>query len=430
MNLHRSISLSFMVTVSILVLNTLTGIVLARSLLPTDRGLLAAALLWPNVILAIVFPGLGEAVLVSVAKAEADMSRIVGSAYLIAFAASLVTVVIGLLTIPALLGGDQLEAKSASLHFLIAMPFSAGIYTAMGILNGLGHLKAIQGLRLSVVMIATLGILALWLTNTLTAYSAVTPYIVANVLVFVATLYLVFNSVRVTPRINRASLTGLLSFGLKGHFGNISSLVNLRLDQMLISIMLPPAALGIYTVAVTLASGPLLVGTSVQIVTTPAIARLGDLAAKTNRLRTLASTTFIMSSLIAIPLLLVMPQLCRLLFGADYHDATPVARILTLAAVMASIAIVMRAALLGLSLPFQSSLAEALASILTVAGLLLFLRPYGLISAGIVSLVAYSASAVYGTTAAAWHLDAKPLSLLRFSVPPQLHSRLKYWTRV
>ncbi len=97
-------------------------------------------------------------------------------------------------------------------------------------------------------------------------------YIVSNLLTLGVAAVFVWKSGHLTYRIDIKLVSSLLVYGIKSHLSNISLSLNERLDQLLISALLVSTQLGLYVVAVTMATPVVMIGISIATVAFPAIA--------------------------------------------------------------------------------------------------------------------------------------------------------------
>src|SRR5206468_947491 len=80
----------------------------------------------------------------------------------------------------------------------------------------------------------------------------------------------------------------------------------------------------------------------------------------------------------------------RVVYGDEFAGASTALRILLPGSVLYAAAFVLQAGLSSLNRPFTAAAAQVLGLVVTVVGLLLFLREGGITAAAIVSTVAYS----------------------------------------
>jgi O-antigen/teichoic acid export membrane protein len=177
--------------------------------------------------------------------------------------------------------------------------------------------------------------------------------------------------------------------GFKTWLGAMAYTANIRLDQFLMITVVSPRELGLYAVAVSLATASTALTSAVG---PPLLTRTA--AGQTILPQTLRMTLLLTAGVSAV-LAAAAPLLLRWLFGAEFADATTMTLVLLLAAIPFAGGAVIGSALQGDGTPGIPSLAEGMALVITIAGLALTLKPLGALGAALVSLVAYTSSFVF-----------------------------------
>jgi O-antigen/teichoic acid export membrane protein len=224
----------------------------------------------------------------------------------------------------------------------------------------------------------------LFIAGDLTVRSAAILTIAGGVLSGVPVLPVL--SVR-TLRFARAAVAGALSFGVRAWIGGLASLLNVRLDQLVMVTAVSSRELGLYVIAATLSSMSGTVADSIGGAVYPRIAK-GELTLAPVALRLGLWSTAIGNAVVAIAAPIAIP----LLFGHDFAGALPMALVLLAAAVPLAGTHVLTRALVAADQPGWTSVGELMALGVTIPGLLILLGPLGGLGAAIVSLIAYSSS--------------------------------------
>jgi O-antigen/teichoic acid export membrane protein len=128
--------------------------------------------------------------------------------------------------------------------------------------------------------------------------------------------------------------------------------------------------------------------------------------------RTVQLTLFT-ATVIAVVLMVTAHWLVGFLVGSAYRDAVNIARVLLVASVFLSMNSTLTALLKAVGRPLQAGLGASLALLVTVAGLILLVPPYGIMGAAVVSLAAYAVSATFMLQRAARELEL-PVGALLF----------------
>jgi len=181
----------------------------------------------------------------------------------------------------------------------------------------------------------------------------------------------------------------ILAFGTRAQVGSLMTLVNLRLDFLLLGALAGSAVLGVYAIASRYAELLRLPPLAVYWVYYPRFARAGRAAAAAQA-RALMPRLGLLSLAAAAPLALAAPLVIPLLYGAAFRPAVLAAQLLCVGLVGEGLGGVVTAFLYGTGRPGLNSMA-VLAGLATTVGLDLVLIPrYGLLGAAVASCVAYA----------------------------------------
>jgi O-antigen/teichoic acid export membrane protein len=387
------LGVSFASSTAIQLLNVLTGVLLARTLGPVGRGELAALLLWPTMLASVGSLGVMDAATYYSARSRSGTGTIVGSALALGMCQSAFLIAGGVLVLPLVLSHYDQHVLYAAYLFLSFIPINIVTLSLAGVINGLHRFAWFQSLRLLVVGGIACGFVFLASIHALTLQKAAIVYLAANLLTLTTAVVLYRLADRSRLRFSCRVARELLSFGVRSHLGNVSSLLNERLDQLVISAFLAPAKLGLYVIAVTLTSVTNLVGSSVSFVSLPTLARLRGLEERTAAARRLIGLTAVTSVAVTLPLIVFTPFVIDLAFGNAFRGAVLVSRILLFAGIILSTNRVLSSSLMGLGRPLDAGIAESVALFATFVGLATLLPAFGLLGAGLASFLAYSVSA-------------------------------------
>lgn len=403
---------SLLASAAIQALNVVTGILLARALGPLGRGQLTAILLWPLVLATVGSLGVTDSVTYHAARRSSTVGTLAATSAVLAGVQSTLLVGIGVVVVPEALSGYGPSTVHLAILFLAVIPFNLATLYVMGILNGLHRYTRFQAVRVLVIAFTAAGLIALRVAGALTVRGAVLVYLAANATTALVAGVLLLSAARLELQASYGLARELLVFGIKSHASNVSGLLNERLDQLVISIFLAPARLGLYVVAVTMTSITNLVGASVSFIALPAVARLDTDTERAEAARRYIAATVVLSTLTAAPALLLTGWLIDLLFGVAFGGATDVCRVLLLAAFVLSTGRVVQAVLKAINRPLDAGIAETLALVVTVAALAVLLPAIGIMGAGVASLLAYVTSTAFALYRAGHVLNVPPLALL------------------
>jgi O-antigen/teichoic acid export membrane protein len=191
------------------------------------------------------------------------------------------------------------------------------------------------------------------------------------------------------PRPDLALTREGLGFGLRAWMGTLASLANQRLDQLLMIPLVPARELGLYAVAVTIASLSTILSSQIVTVVLPRIAA-GEHDLLPIAMRCLFIVVFVTEVALAIgTTFLLVP-----IFGADFAGARGLVYVLLLAWLAQSGVSTLSQSLVAAGRPATASIAEGVAVAITLPGLLVLLPSMGAMGAALVSLAAYSTTLV------------------------------------
>lgn len=381
--------MSFAISGGVQALNVVTGVLLARGLGVEGRGQLAAALLWPAMITALGCIGMPDSTTFHASRRRGELGTLAGTSLAIGIAQSVVLCAAGVAIVHVALARYGAHVVDVATIALAYIPLYLLTLYLLNILNGLGRATAFHALRLTVVAGVAAGLIVLSLGGRTTVLAATIVYLAAHLAVGLAALVIVLRE-RVRLSFDVRLARSILGFGIRSHLNSVATQLNDRLDQIVISILLAPASLGIYVIAVTLTSLTSMVGSSVTLVAGPVIAALPEGPERTAAARRYVQITAAASIAIVLPMIVFAPNLIRLFFGDEFTGGTTVCRILLVASVLLATGRSLGAILTAAGRPLAAGVPEALGLGVTVTALALLVPAFGLVGAGFASLIAYS----------------------------------------
>ena len=219
------------------------------------------------------------------------------------------------------------------------------------------------------------------------------PLLGATVSLVVAVWDLTRRGIRLLPRLRRALAVEMLRFGIKGYLGRVANTLSWRLDMMILSTLGSAEAVGYYAVATKVAETVRPLSGSLNFVLRPLFASLPVEEARTHGVRLLRS--FFAINLIAVASLwLACGIVVDRLFGPEFATAIPACRILLVGLVGFGIDGVLNGFNVGTGRPEFNAYAAVVGLVITLAGDLTLITPYGLTGAAVTSAVAYTAKAL------------------------------------
>lgn len=114
----------------------------------------------------------------------------------------------------------------------------------------------------------------------------------------------------------------LINYGYKAHLSNILAFVNYRADMLLLSFFIGPAAVGVYTVAVSITEKLWLLSSAISTVLLPRLSQLSNDEEKRKLLTPLiARWVFWITMLASIVLAAIGSYVIQMIFGNEFEEA-------------------------------------------------------------------------------------------------------------
>jgi O-antigen/teichoic acid export membrane protein len=377
----------------------ITAPLIAHALGAERRGLLAAVAVPLGVGAYILQLGLGQFAINRVAKGD-RVNVVFGS---LALPLIVVGGLVGVLS-PAiahgLSGGRQPVQTYLTIGFLM-MPITLLIYLSMSIATGLARWRALAVARLVSPLLMCVGVVALAVIGRLTLEGAIVLTLVSGLLPILALGSILRRAF--PPSVDLALVRRGLSFGSRASAGVIATMANQRLDQLLMVPLVPARQLGLYTVAVTIASLSAVLTSQIVTVVLPRIAA-GETRLLAQATRYVVFVTVVTGLVIAAATwLLLVP-----FFGSDFANARPLVYVLVIGWVSLAGLSTLSQGLPAVGRPGAPSVGEMISLAITVPGLVVLLPTMGAMGAALISVLAYTTTLGVLIVIAARHLGDRP----------------------
>ena len=386
-----------------LIAGLITAPLLAHALGADGRGLLAAVAVPLGVSGYILQLGLGQFAVNRVAQGTR------------------VNVIFGSLAVPLIVVGGLVGAVSPEIAHvlsggrepveryltigLVMTPVTLLIFLSMSIATGLARWRVLAVARLVSPLIMCVGVVVLAVLGELTLVGAMILTLVSGLLPIVA----LWSILRLgfPPSVNTRMIRDGLSFGSRASVGVIATMANQRLDQLLMIPLVPPRQLGLYSVAVTIASLSAVLASQIVTVVLPRISA-GESHLLAQATRYVVYVTLATGALVSLATwLLLVP-----LFGADFAEARPLVYVLVIGGVSLAGLSTLSQGLPAVGRPGAPSIGEMISLGITVPGLIVFLPTMGAMGAALVSVVAYTTTFAVLIAIAVKHLGHRPADYL------------------
>lgn len=351
-----------------------SGVAVARTLGPTDRGYLALLVLLPAVLQQVGTLGLPLSTTYFIAKDERDEPAVRRSLVAPAVLQAVVLVALQGFLLYLLLDGQPGAMRDAAIVSLALLPGAIADMYGKALLQGQGRYRAFNILRNATIAFYLAGLAAVWLVDAADIVGIMVAWVSANLLSGALTLIVALHG-RPPHAAEHAGVSRrrMLEFGLLGLLGSLSPVATFRLDQAVVGLFLSARELGLYVAGLAFTNLPVVISRGVAMIALPEVARATPekRQAATRRFVWLATA---LSSVVVAILILAAGELVPLLFGPDFTEAVTITRILLIGAVFTGARRVLTDSVSGSGRPGLGSAVE-LVSWIVLVPLLLVLAP-------------------------------------------------------
>lgn len=273
------------------------------------------------------------------------------------------------------------------------------VFTQLPVAVGKGVLQGLEDMRGTnlVIGLEELAFLpayaALWAVGAREAGLIIWALIIADAVVALYAWARIFRRAEgiAVGRPDRALVTEIVHFGIRGQVGGVVGLLNLRLDFAVLGAIAGPAALGVYAIASKYAELLRLPGLAITWVMYPRIARQGEQQVARS-IRGLIPKAIAVTVVGALALAAAAGVVLPAVYGAEFAAAVTPAWILLGGLVLQGASGLATAYLYGTGRPGLSSLGLGVGLAMTIVLDFLLIPHFGTIGAATASTVAYLSS--------------------------------------
>lgn len=382
----RSTLATYAAQIAVVFTSFVTSVLLARYLGPADRGIAAIAVLTPSILVAIITPGYSTVIVPFMGHPTAKNQEVVAFVNATALAASAVS---SLLYVPiALVAVSAVGAAPGTMALSwLLVPMSILNLGAAYLTIGLGKVS----LRaMGAIAQAVAGLCLTWiaLVGGLGPAAAVVG-VAGGLVVSLGFLGLVVRrsvSLR-SLRLPLGTARRMLAFGLRGQAGQVAQFLNYRLDSVILAVIAGPSAVGLYSVATSVAEGGGLIASAASTAAYPRFVR------DTSSVWSVLAWTTLSTVLLVAGIAVLGPFAIPILFGGAFAPAiTPMLVLLPGVIALAPLR-VLSVATTAIGRPGLASLASVVGLCVTVGLDVALIPRAGAVGAGVASSVAYVVSA-------------------------------------
>lgn len=384
----RPFATTLAVNVSMTVFSAGAGLIIARAIGPSGRGEYAAIVAWFGLFLVIGEVGQTAATTYFSARDPQSAPRVLATSRRIMTVTGSVATILGLSIAPLLAHGSWSLTLGYWTVFASCLPTFVGASYTFTLQAR--DLSAWNIVRISQPAMYLTTVVAAWLSDSLTLEVA-SAGLAATVTLQTVVAYVLCRRGRLTGGAYHGPLARpLIRYGVSQVASSAPTVVNTRLDQILLSQMARSSNLGLYAVAVSLSSLASPVIATIGNVLFPRFsAEARDARRWANERRALA-VALAVSMAITLSVALASGLAVPILFGARFKDAIPLVWILAPGGVFLAVGLTAADLLRARGRPGTIARSQALAAVFTLMALIALLPRFGATGA------AWTSSGAYG----------------------------------
>lgn len=385
--LVRDVAISYVFTAATLVVNLVTGIIIVRLLGLAGRGEVAAILALAQVATWVFAMGCNQAASFHLARHPDQGGVLIGSWLVLLIPFAVLGVAVSVAVFPIALSAQREEVVVMAQIFAITIVMTLVLELLNGAILGdhrfvlWNWVRFAQPAGVAVLYVVLWRLDALTVSSALIANAAMLAAIVLGVGLWALRRY-------GRPRAEAHLARSTFWYGFRVHGSSVAGTVNARLDLAIIPAFLGATSVGLYSVAANVA---MIVGTlagTIVALVLPAAARRAERGAST-----VVASMYVglaIGVLGAVVIALLADVVLRALYGGGAVAAAQPLRVLLVGYVLLIPALVLSQGLSAANRPFTGTLPQIVGSVVTVVGLLLFLRDGGIMAAAWVTTSAYA----------------------------------------
>jgi len=364
---------SLLSRISILCINVATGILVARTLGPSGRGIAAAISLWPFVMSGLLTLGVPAALRYHLPRNRAGSRELLSCAIVMSGVLGLIAAAAGYAIVPYVLGRYSAAVIAFGQLMMICAPSMLWIDILQGYYESTGDFKRASA-TIYLPPLLTLAALAILVAiHALTPFAVPLAYELPFVLMSAGTIISMRRFLGI-PHNLRERAASLIHYGLRAYGLDILSTLAGRIDQALVVGLLSPESFGYYVVAISGSRIPGVIGTALNTVLFPKASGLcaADAISLVNRS---ARLSFACTAVAAAAFILALPVLVPFAYGTDFSQVTGLAALLTISVVFGTAASTFGQAFMATGKPEIATLVQALGVAVTIP-LMIVLIPH------------------------------------------------------
>ncbi len=277
----KNVSLTFAAKIALLIIGVFNSIILVRALGAGGKGLFSLGILSAAVIFNFANMGVGTASGYFLGRKKVNLEVLAGNWLSL-------SVIIGVI-----ITGISIAAAPAVTRFvlpavpfnviiisLLSIPFLVFVYNFQMLFRANSDFKSFNAIEIiqKLVFLIVFPVFVIFFSRS-RVILAISVYTFSYIVMALVVSVKWSRVIRLRFRWDNNLVWSTLRFGIQGHFANILTFLNLRLDMLLINFFLNPAAVGFYSISVMISERIWYFPDSLGIVLFPRVAHGNDVEA-------------------------------------------------------------------------------------------------------------------------------------------------------
>ncbi|HST54662.1 MAG TPA: oligosaccharide flippase family protein [Solirubrobacteraceae bacterium] len=354
----------------------ITGPLQARSLGPSGRGDLAAILVPLTILPTLLDLGLTAYIVRARARGE-PRNVLLGSLVPLSLAFSLVGVAAAFPLAHLIANGRGIVQTGITVGLLMS-PIWVISLTAQGIPWGEERWRLLTFVRIAAPVVTALSMIVLYTVDSLTVASAFVVFIGASLISTAPLVAVMARSGR--WQFKRDTMREGTRFGAKAWLGSLFNATDARLDQLLMAGLVSPRELGLYAVAVNVASFPNSFIGAIATAINPRVAQGNNELVKRS-----CRVSVLLITFATIAMAVVVPIMIRVLFGSAFNGAILLTWVLLVSTISGTVSAALLSALSASGHPGAAARTQMFVLAPTVIALVVLLPSTGALGAAVIA---------------------------------------------
>jgi O-antigen/teichoic acid export membrane protein len=370
-----------------LVAYLVSGVVSARALGPDGRGITAALTMVIQLAAFLFAMGVARSLSYFIARRPEDGPTLFTTWTLMLLPLSAVAIGLTQLLLPTIFATDGEQAIEIGRWFAFTIVLAVAMELAYGLLLGVQDFFFYNALRFAQPALIAAVFAVLWARDELTVESALISSTAVSGLTLLVGLGRALAQVGLGPADLGMGLTTLW-YGVRGQGQAVAANITARLDVAILPAYVVASSVGLYSVATNVSLIVYHLSNIFAGVVVPAVSRHPERSS----VKVIGSlwASLAVAGALGLGLGLFARPVLGLLYGDAFRDASEPLLLLLPGAVLFAGASILTAGIYAAGRPFTATLTQVLGMVVTVVGLLVFLRSGGITAAALVSSASYA----------------------------------------